>query len=48
MNWHKQSIGAHGIVFRADLNVLVVVHAFVLEPDRSGCADSLLLSSRDG
>src|SRR5271169_4465684 len=31
---HEQAVGADEIVFLADLNVLVIVHAIALKPDR--------------
>jgi hypothetical protein len=41
---HEQSVGADEIILLADLQVLVVVHAIVLEPDRIAVA---LVVSRD-
>src|SRR5262245_30637488 len=33
-NRHQQAVGAEQIILLADLHVLIVLHAIVLEPDR--------------
>ena len=41
---HHKSIGADEIILLADLHVLVIFHAIILEPDRIAVA---LVASRD-